>query len=47
VTDADGDGDTTTIDFSTFLAAFQLGETVPQVGPSGLACAGVSIPCVP
>jgi hypothetical protein len=47
VTDADGDGDTTTIDFSTFLAAFQLGETVPQIGPSGLACAGVTVPCVP
>lgn len=45
VTDHDGDGDTTTIDFSTFLGAFQ--GPAPQVGPSGLACAGVSTPCVP
>jgi len=45
VTDHDGDGSTTTIDFSTFLAAFQ--SAAPQVGPSGLACAGVTTPCVP
>ena len=45
VTDHNGDGFTTVADFSTFLAAFQSG--VPQVGPSGLACAGVSTPCLP
>jgi hypothetical protein len=45
VTDHNGDGATTTTDFATFLAAFQ---SFPfQVGPSGLACAGISIPCVP
>ena len=44
VTDHDGDGSTTTIDFATFLAAFQ--APAPQIGPSGLACAG-TIPCTP
>jgi hypothetical protein len=44
VTDHDGDGSTTTIDFATFLAAFQ--SPAPQIGPSGLACAG-TIPCTP
>ena len=44
VTDHDGDGSTTTVDFATFLGAFQ--SDAPQVGPSGLACAG-TVPCVP
>jgi hypothetical protein len=43
-TDHNGDGSTTTLDFSTFLAQFQ---GVAPLGPSGLACAGVSTPCVP
>lgn len=45
VTDHDGDGSTTTRDFATFLAAFQSFD--PQIGPSGLDCAGRSVPCVP
>lgn len=44
VTDHNGDGQTTTIDFATFLGAFQ--SPVPQVGPSGLACAGTVV-CTP
>ena len=43
-TDHNGDGATTTLDFSRFLADFQ-GLVGP--GPSGLACAGVTTPCVP
>jgi len=46
VTDHDGDGSTTTIDFATFLGAFQTVAPTPQIGPSGLACAG-TVPCVP
>lgn len=42
-TDHSGDGLTTTADFSTFLAQFQ--GTQP-LGP-GLACAGVTVPCLP
>ena len=48
VTDHDGDGQTTTTDFGTFLAQFQTPAVPgPQIGESGLACAGVSTPCVP
>jgi hypothetical protein len=48
VTDHDGDGITTTTDFGTFLAQFQTPAIPgPQIGLSGLACAGVSTPCVP
>jgi len=47
VSDHDGDGFTRVSDFSTFLAAFQQAVGDPQVGPSGLACAGVTVPCVP
>ena len=45
VTDHDGDGNTTTIDFARFLNRFQ--TVGAQVGPSGLACAGITTPCVP
>ena len=45
VTDRDGDGQTTTIDFAYFLSAFT--SDTPTTGPSGLACAGISIPCIP
>jgi hypothetical protein len=45
VTDHNGDGSTTVADFSTFLNRFQ--ASPPQVGPSGLSCAGVTTPCVP
>ncbi|MBJ22951.1 MAG: hypothetical protein GY910_22655 [bacterium] len=46
VTDHDGDGATAVSDFAVFLAAFQA-PVGSQVGPSGLACAGVTNPCVP
>ncbi len=42
-TDHSGDGLTTTADFSTFLGQFQ---GTQSLGP-GLACAGVSVPCLP
>lgn len=47
VTDHNGDGQTTTVDFQIFLSAFRLTTAVDQVGPSGLACAGVTTPCTP
>ena len=46
ICDHNGDGRATVADFSTFLAAFQ--GTPPQVGPSGLVCAGnANVPCRP
>ena len=42
-TDHNGDGATTTLDFPLYLHAFT--GVVPAVGPSGYACAGVSVPC--
>ncbi len=42
-TDHNGDGLTTTADFSTFLGQFQ---GTQALGP-GLACAGVTVPCLP
>ena len=48
VTDHDGDGTTTTTDFGTFLAQFQTPAIPgPQIGLSGLDCAGVTVPCTP
>jgi len=48
VTDHDGDGQTTTTDFATFLFQFSTPAVPgPQIGVSGLACAGVSTPCYP
>jgi hypothetical protein len=43
-TDHDGDGFTTVSDFSVFLAGFT--SAAPQIGPSGLSCAGTA-PCLP
>ncbi len=42
-TDQNGDGQTTTLDFPLYLDAFR--GVIPAAGPSGYACAGISVPC--
>ena len=45
-TDANGDDHTTILDFMAFIDCLVPPMGEPQLGPSGLVCAGV-VPCIP